>query len=263
MRPQHSILLFITIASLYSCFHSDKNTIHAPIEFHRLKMALDTNANFYLDSVRISKPHKFKVSNHRDFDSVLNTFAYVFDSVQTGNLDLTLSSFLGRVIIKKIDFHSDTTIFISRNELQNFENIDSKIAPTLELNDGDTIVIGLSSMGCFHSLKENIIINKSNGRYLLAFNTTRGRSYGYDPMNLHKEFDSSFQHTIQAFYNDCVKLLRKQAENDKKGLLAMSTTSTYIYIRKGNQVFRLPDIGPLDWDGYDKLIKAIDPPWPK
>ena len=107
------------------------------------------------------------------------------------------------------------------------------------------------------------MISKGADKYNVAFNTTRLKSYGYGNINLKKEFDLSFGKQVKSFHNSCGDFLRQRKADAKKGIARFSTTSAFVYIRKGNFVFKFPDIGPYDWEGYDNLVTAIDPPWPK
>jgi hypothetical protein len=249
------IVIVLLIAFLSSCASSDRR-VKKVRTYSQLRVAVDTNSNFYLDSIRISADYKHRISNYQQYDSLLKQFVYVFDSVANGKIDLTLVSFLNRTRDKKILLQSDTTIIIKESELNNFNDAKARTLTSLDLRDGDTAVIGLSSLGCFHFLKENFIATKIQGKYYITFNSTRGSSYGIPPIHLNKTFDSSFVHTLNNFYKDCKVLLRR-----KSGCL--STTTAFVFVRIRNTVYRFPEIGCGDWKGYDNLLKAIDPPWTK
>lgn len=253
-----NLSFLLILLGLTSCFSASKR-----IEFSKLKIVIDTSANFYLDTVSIKTKYNQYALQYQSYDSVLGTYAFTIDRLEKGKTEIQLVSFLGRVFTKEIDVNCDTTIFINANELGSFEDKVLETMPSLILDDGDTIVIGYSSFGCFHSMKENIVIGKIKDGYDVAFNTSRLKAYGYGNFNTKKNFDSSFSENVNSFYRSCSEFLQDRMEDAKKGIMATSTTSAFIYIRKGNIVFKLPDIGPYDWDGYDKLIAAIDPPWPK
>jgi len=253
MTRLSKLLLIVFTCSLFLCICScnSKDDNH---NYSRLRIAVDSSANFYIDSIRLFSDFAYSGWHFMEYDTTVGGLVYVFDSVVNSPLDITLVSFLDRNYTKSVSIKSDTTIFISHNELNNFEK---EITGTLPvINDFDTIVIGFSSLGCFHSLNESVVISKQTDKYVVEFNTTRGSSYGYAPINFQKVFDSSFDARIRNFYEDCKALIRR---NNFCG----STTSSFIFIRVGNAVYRLPDIGCGDWDGYNKLINAIDPPWPK
>ena len=256
MRLLRILVAVLLFTGLYSCSDPNTKIKGKNTGFSKLRIVVDPNANFYLDSIRISANYKFKVSNYREYDSSLSQDVYMFDSVENGKINLTLVSILNRNYDKNISLQSDTTIIIKENELNNFADAKAKTLTSLNLNDGDTVVVGLSSMGCFHFLKENIIITKTQGTYNVAFNTTRGSAHGLPPMHLNKTFDSSFIHTVDSFYKDCKALLKRRS-------ICMSTTTAFIVVRIGNTVYCFPDIGCGDWQGYDNLVKAIDPPWTK
>ena len=253
MASTKILIAVLFIIGLYSCACSDKKVEGIKTEYSSLKIAVDTNTNFYLDSIRISNNYKFIVSNYRDYDSSINQLVYVFDSVTNGEINLTLVSFLNRTYSRNITLQSDTTITIKVNDLNNFIDADANTLTSLKLSDGESAVVGLSSMGCFHSLKENIVLTKSQGNYHIAFNTTRENAHGLPPMHLQKTFDSSFGNTIANFYKDCKMLLKRKS-------LCISTTTAFVFVRIGNIVYRFPDIGCGDWQGYNNLVKAIDPP---
>ena len=247
-------MAFFFGASLYSC--GDAENKSQSNNYFRLRIALDTSANFYLDSIGLSSAHMIKGSDYEEYDSILKQGVYVFDSVEKGNVKLTLVSILDRSFDKNIIIHSDTTIQIRRNELYNFIDIKIKSLTSISLNEGDSIVVGLSSAGCFHFLKENIIINKTGGKYYAAFNSTRGISKGLPPIHLKREFDSSFVKEINNFYIDCKSLLKTAG-------VCISTTSKILLIRIGNHVYKSPYFGCKDWKGYDNLVNRLDPPWLK
>lgn len=253
-----NLLFCLLVLGLFSCFSASKRT-----EFSKLKIVIDSSANFYIDTISITTNYNQYTLQYQSYDSTLETYAFTIDRLEKGKTVIQLVSFLDRVFKKEIDLAGDTTIFINANELNNFQDEDLKTMPSLRLDDGDTIVIGYSSLGCFHSLKENIIIGKFKNGYTVAFNTSRLKAYGHGNFNAKKNFDLSFSEKVNSFYIACSQFLQDRMEDAKKGLMTESTTSTFIYIRKGNSVIKLPDIGPYDWDGYDKLIAAIDPPWPK
>ena len=52
------------------------------------------------------------------------------------------------------------------------------------------------------------------------------------------------------FYNDCKSLLKMET-------LCISTTSMYVLIRIGNNVYQLPDFGCKHWKGYDNLFNKL------
>jgi hypothetical protein len=260
MRHFKTLMTVLLLAGLSSCTDADTSIKENDIQFSRLRVAVDPEANFYLDSISISSDYKFKFSNYSEYDSLLDQLVFVFDSVEHGSIDLTVVSFLNRTYDKNISFQSDTTIFIPRSDLDNFTDDKANKLTSLNLNEGDTIVIGLSSSGCFQFLKENVIVSKKHKNYDVAFNTTRESVYGNSPMHLRKTFDSSFTSTLNRFFDDC-KTLLKSRKNGK--LICISTTTTNVVIRMGNTVYHLPEIGCGEWRGYDNLIKAIDPPWTK
>ena len=252
MKLLKIILVLFLVAGLLSCLYGDKMKGTSG-GFSRLRIAIDTNANFYLDSISLSAKYKFEVLQRVEYDSALHQLVYVFDSVENGELKFTLVSFLNRTFDKNISLQSDTTIFINSNELNNFTNVEANLLPPLRLNEGDTVVIGLMSTGCWHFYTENLTVAKNKGKYTVGFNSPGEMGYDQPPMNMIKEFDSSFGIKLNNFFNDCKVLLHSN-------ILCVSTTSTFIFLRMGNSVYRLPDFSCRKWKGYEQLIKAFNPP---
>jgi hypothetical protein len=125
-----------------------------------------------------------------------------------------------------------------------------------ELNNNETLVIGFTYRGCFSLFKETITVVKSESGYDMEIYSTRGRelSDSAAPFTIKKSFDSSLAIHLNKF-NDDLEQLPQHTSN--------SNSSAYvIYIKKGNSVWRLPEITG-GWNGYWTLIKAIDPSWPK
>ena len=246
MRVIKLIISLILLLNLHSCTNTEKGVSS---NFFRLKIALDTNSNFYLDSIRLFNIHNSRGYDYQEYDSILKQLVYVFDSVEKGSVNVTLVSVLDRTFDKNLFLRSDTTMHIRNNEINNFIDIHSKHLTSSSFNKGDTIVIGLISNGCFHSTKENIIINKLNGYYNVVFNS-QGSSIEFPYTHLKRVFDSPFSKALNMFYNDCKSLLKMET-------LCISTTSMYVLIRIGNNVYQLPDFGCKHWKGYDNLFNKL------
>ncbi|MBL7747622.1 MAG: hypothetical protein JNM19_09370 [Chitinophagaceae bacterium] len=191
-----------------------------------------------------------------EYDTLLNTEVYVFDSVKNGNVSFTLVSYLDRTYQKTISLESDTTILIRKDELNDFPATKDNIVPSMKLNTGDSLVIALYHAGCYSFFKENISIRKEKDTYHVRFNTPRLNMYGEASIHHKTEFDSSFGTRIDSFYFACNELLKLE-----KRLFCTSTS--VIYIRLGDNVFRMPGFGCTNWPGYYNLINSIDIPWPK
>lgn len=237
--------------ALISCFHASKR-----LEFSQLKIVIDSSANFYLDTIGVSTKYNNYTIQYREYDSSLGQLVYVLGKIEKGKAKLQLQSFLDRTFTKEIQIEENTTIFIKASELNNFQNAQQKTMPSFDLKDGDTIVIGLQSRGCFHFYKENVIVSISDGKYNVAFNNTRPQGYGLGNMNIKRQFGLEFKDTLDIFSAECRKLL-------KRGQDCFSTTTANIFIRQGNLVYEFPDFGCKDWEGYNRLVVALDPPWPK
>jgi hypothetical protein len=246
-----NLLIILLLFEFSSCFQASRR-----VEFCKLNIALDTSSNFYLDTISVTAKYNHYSSDYQSHDSTIGRYAYTFGLVEKGKIKIQLTSFLNKTFIKEVDLAKDTTIIITANELNNFQDIEERKLPSFDLAEGDTLVVGLKSLGCFHFYKENVIVSKNNGKYTIAFNNTRPRGYGLGNMNLKRQFNLEFADTLNMFSVECKKLL-------KRPQTCFSTTSAFIYIRKGNLVYKLPDIGCGDWDGYNRLVAALDPPWPK
>jgi hypothetical protein len=245
-----NLLIILLLFEFSSCFQASRR-----VEFCKLNIALDTNSNFYLDTIGVTTKYNHYSSNYQAHDSTIGRYAYIFGMVERGKIKIQLTSFLNRTFIKEVELTNDTTIIIKTNELENFQDIHEKKLPSFDLAEGDTLVIGLESLGCFHFYKENVIVSKNNGKYSVAFNNTRPRGYGLGNMNLRREFDIKFEDTLKMFSNECSRLLKHGS--------CLSTTTANIYVRRGNFVYNFPEIGCSDWQGYNRLVAALDPPWPK
>lgn len=254
--PFRIFLLIVLIGALISYSCAPKNSKR--MEYSTLKVIIDTNANFYLDSINVSTKYNNYTIERIIIDEALNNqLVYVLDSIEKGEAKLLLTSFLDRTFAKEINIDRDSVVFIKASELNNFQNAERKTMPSFDLKDRDTIVIGLKSIGCFHFYNENVIISKDNGKYNVAFNNTRLRGYGLGNMNIKREFDQYFQDTLNMFSAECKKLFKRNYE-------CWSTNNAFIYIRQGNSIYSLPDIGcEDDWQAYNRLIAALNPPWPK
>jgi len=251
--PFQSFLLLLPFG-LVTCFYTPPPQRESPNL--QVRVVIDSTANFYLDTVSVSAEYYHRSLEYPKYDSTLGRYAFVFDGLEKGETKIQIASFLDRALYKEIDLKKDTAIFIKTNELNNFHDAKEMKIPSFDLNDGDTIVIGLESLGCFHFYKENVIVSKSNGKYKVAFNNTRPRGYGLGNMNIKKEFNLEFADTLKMFSAECKKLIKHRS-------FCVSTTTAHIYIRKGDSVYKLPDIGCGDWQGYNRLVAALDPPWPK
>jgi hypothetical protein len=246
-----NLLIILLLFEFSSCFQASRR-----VEFCKLNIALDTSSNFYLDTIGVTTKYNHYSSNYQAHDSTIGRYAYIFGLVEKGKIKIQVTSFLNRTFIKDIDLSKDTTIIITANELNNFQDIEERKLPSFDLLEGDTLVVGFQSIGCFHFNKENLIVSKNKEKYNVEFNNTRARPYGLGNMNIKREFSSNFADTLNMFSSECKQLL-------KRSQTCFSTTSANVYIRKGNLVYKLPDIGCGDWNGYDRLVAALDPPWPK
>jgi hypothetical protein len=246
-------LLFLLPFGLATCFYTAPSP--QKTRYAQLKISIDSSANFYLDTVSVITKYGNSTAGHQKYDSASGKYAFVFE-VEKGKVQIQVTSFLNKTFTKEVDFDKDTIIFISAVELGNFHDEKERTLPSFDLIEGDTIVIALSSLGCFHYYKENIVVSKRNDKYKIAFNNTRLRGYGLGNMNITKEVDSSFVDTLDMFVAQCKELLKAKQ-------FCFSTTSANVYIRKANSVYKLPDIVCGDWQGYNRLVASLNPPWPK
>src|SRR5689334_20322024 len=76
MRLQKILIAVLLIILFYSCAHPETKVKGKNPSFSRLRIAVDTNSNFYLDSVRISDNYQGRGSNYLQYDSSLKQLVY-------------------------------------------------------------------------------------------------------------------------------------------------------------------------------------------
>lgn len=253
MRLVFSILIVLGFLLAFNrCTNSAKKKIS------NLRIAIDKDANFYLDSIQLSSSHKDDV--HQQFDSAVNSMIYVFDSIATGPATITLVSVLNKTVQKNIQINKDTTVWIYANDLPSFAPPvrNEKYFPDFRIENGDSLIIGFIGSGCFNNVKETMVIKRSNDVYRIKYNTNRLRNYkNCGLIHFEKTFDTSFAKQLDSFHNSCHDLFKLSKE---KGLYAVSTTSIEIYILKNGSVFQLPESGTFsNWKGYANLVNLLNP----
>jgi hypothetical protein len=241
-----AVFSLLAITVLLSCQPAGNKQLWKP-GFSKLKVIIDTGSVFYLDSIRLSAPWKY-TQFVTSWDTTMNTDVYVFDSVQNGELSISLVSFLSRTCDKKIILASDTTIFVSKNDIRSFSEQKEGELPDRKLSEGDTLVVGLRTIGCFGGSKQCLEIVKSQGMYHTNWHTTWPVYSNVQLKNVH---DSSYSEKLDKFYRSCEKVVMRPRDTS---FWHSSTLITSLYIRKGNLVYPLPDEGEMCSNPYYALL---------
>ncbi len=224
---------------------------------YNLSIVIDTASNFYLDSITIDKSFRADSipGNYPSvYDSAYKSYAYRFDSVEAGELVISLQSRLDKQYHRQIALESDTTIFLSKNELPVFitGNPDNLIFASMTA--GDKICIGYGSSGCFHHYRDKIIIKRDADDYLIDFYSTRTISRDNKPTKTSKRLRPDFKDSLAVFQATIADFIRNNN-------LDVCTTSQSFYIQRNDTVYRIYDGTCNGVIRYAAIIKPIMPEW--
>lgn len=274
MTRQFLILIPITCLLLGSCsVSSDKS--HIPTGYSKLTVVVDDSSHFYLDKVLVEDDSSaLKLS--KDYDTIRKTLVYVYDSLPNNEYEVTLASLLNKDLKLPLTLIKDTVIIVNKSQLPNFEAIGSANSLLSELRNTDTLCIAYSSIGCFHNYSTKTLIYKSETGFTAEFTTdTSHDSKTQQIISIKRSFPTSFSDTLKKLELNCMEGLSKQQEiiilcnkelsKAKNAMDSMrasirlysSTTSSAIYLNKGNKVFVLTNSGINEIPFYYGFMNAL------
>lgn len=274
--PQHfKTLIIIACFLLGACSTVLSDKKHIPEGYSKLTVVTDKSSNFYLSKVLVTDDStEFKLS--KDYDTNRKTFVYVYDSLRNNEYEITLASLLNRDLKFPLTLIKDTVIIINKSQLQSFDTVSSADNFLSDLQDTVTLCIAYSSTGCFHNYSDKTLIYKTGGSFTAEFTTdTSHDSNTQQILSIKRQVPTSFSDTLKVLELGCMEGLSKQQEIKKqcdkelsKAKDAMdslratlwlysSTTSSAIYLNKGNKVFELTNMGINENPYYFRFMKAL------
>ena len=248
---------------------------HIPEGYSKLTVVVDDSSNFYLDKV-IAKNDSAEFKLLKDYDTVRKTFVYVYDSLRNNDYEITLASLLNRNFKLPLTLVKDTVIIIGKSQLQNFDTTGNATSLLSGLQHTDTLCIAYASMGCFHNYSNKTLIYKNQNGFTAEFTTdTSHDSKTQQIVSIKRQLPASFLDTLRKLELGCMEGFSKQQEIRKycdkelsKAKDAMdsiratmwlysSTTSSVIYLNKGNKVFKLTTNGINEIPFYFGFMNAL------
>jgi hypothetical protein len=221
--------------------------------YSKVRVIVDSAAHFYVEAVLTSPQFFDDNSTDTEFDSVHGTWAYTCSKAKNGPIEVALFSLLNGLCTRKIDLRSDTTIFISKNELPKFRLENDETPDLAHMQAGQEISIGLHLQGCFGGYFEKLSIHKKEKGYSVQFGSMRS----YEPVNLEKDLGEDFSDTLALFQ----KRFKRFFNGGITGFC--TTTSTFIFSNKTSfWKFRNMDC-TNDSTGYEELLRSLNIPWPE
>jgi hypothetical protein len=262
------LVLMLALAGLFFLWDFGFFKKHAAKEdYSNLRVVIDTAARFYIDSVTISASHYNKDFAISRFDSATNTWGFVFDSVKTGTVDITIASLLNTAYTKKINVQSDTSIFIAKADLPAFQIGKKPDIDLLAMQPGEEVTLGMSRQGCFGGFTEKIIVKKKEKGYSVSFFSTRKGEL----LSFKKELEDNFTDTL-AVFQECFRDYFKPKWTFRSRTIqsnyivvtfrGCTTQSTYIF-SKLNSAWKFHDSDCTNNTGYEILLRALQVPWLK
>lgn len=252
---------------------SDKK--HIPEGYSKLTVVVDDSSNFYLDKV-IAKNDSAEFKLLKDYDTVRKTLVYVYDSLRNNEYEITLASLLNRNFKLPFTLVKDTVLIIGKSHLQNFDTTGNATNLLAGLQNTDTLCIAYASIGCFHNYSNKTLIYKNQNGFTAEFITdTSHDNKTPQIVSIKKQLPASFLDTLRKLELSCMDGFSKQQEIKKycdkelskakdfwdsakaTSRLYSSTTSSKIYLNKGNKVFELTNNGINEIPFYSGFMKAL------
>jgi|GEM_PF-4569804 len=246
-----------------------------PEGFSKLTVIVGDSSNFYLNNV-VMENSDSSVNLSLEYDTIRKKLIYVCDSLKNSEYDLILNSVLNRKFVKPITLISDTTVYINKSELPAFDTLNRLTGILTDFQVDDTICIGYISSGCFHNYSNKTIIYRKDGNFIAEFTTDTSHDYKKSQiLSLKSKLPSSFSDTLKQLELACmaglVKQLAVRRNLDKQLVNAKdmwdssrmsmiwfsSTTSSSIFINKGNRVFELTNNAINEIPYYDRFMSAL------
>lgn len=252
---------------------SDKKSI--PEGYSMLTIVVDDSSNFYLDKVIVKNDSaEFKLS--KDYDTVRKTLVYVYDSLRNNEYEITLVSLLNRNFKLPLTIVKDTVLIIGKSQLQNFDTTGNATNLLSGLQNTDTLCIAYVSIGCFHNYSNKTLIYKNQNGFTAEFTTdTSHNNKTQQIVSIKRQLPASFLDTLRKLELGCMEGFSKQQEikrycdkelsKAKDAMDSMratmwlysSTTSSAIYLNKGNKVFELTNNGINEIPFYFGFMNAL------
>jgi hypothetical protein len=252
---------------------SDKKRI--PEGYSKLTVVVADSSNFYLDKV-IAKNDSAEFKLLKDYDTVRKTLVYVYDSLRNNEYEITLASLLNRNFKLALTLVKDTVIFIDKSQLHNFDTTGNATNLLSGVQNTDTLCIAYASIGCFHNYSNRTLIYKNQNVFTAEFTTdTSHDGKTQQIVSIKRQLPTSFLDTLRKLELGCMEGFSKQQEIKKycdkelsKAKDAMdsmratmwlysSTTSSAIYLNKGNKVFELTNNGINEIPFYFRFMNAL------
>ena len=253
---------------------------YIPEGYSKLRIVLDDSSHFYVDEIWVTTSNK-KYRLLESYDTTIRKLIYSYDSLRNNEYTIVLSSLLNKDFKTFVLFTKDTLLKIGKTQFVNFEPIGDNILGLTDLTQTDTLCIGYESQGCFHHYKSKTIIYRKGEGYVAEFiRDTSQRRNAQQIMHLKGDLVASFSDTLRKF-EQCLlsgfktqaamqKICNQRLSEAKDGMDSMranmmmftSTTSSVIYLRKGNKVFELSNAVINDIPYYDNFLRALNL-WPK
>lgn len=243
------------LSLLFSGCHSQ-----AGKKFYKLRVAIDNDEGFYLDSIYLNAPYQRNQISPEypvmEYDTLTPLAYFRFDSVQSGELTIYCQSQLNSLFEKKILLHSDTTIIIRQNELPAFQKTSFGELDIDSLSIGEKMTLSVSMSGCFNQHKEKMIIERAESDWKLIFTSTRQTDFNGHGQYTRKEITLpvAFLDSLQVFSKSMVEF------EANAGFGGCTTNYTY-YAQKGNRYATCNDGTCSDFIRYNALQKLILPEW--
>lgn len=273
MARYFTMFIIISCILANACSRLDKMKI--PKGYSKLIVVLDSNSNFFVDKV-VAESDLVQYKLFKNYDTKKNDIVYVNDSLQNNTYQITLISLLNRSLCLPLTLTKDTVIVIKRSQLQNYETVDDARHLLTDLQNTDTVCIAYSSIGCFHQYSNRTLIYGNRDGFLAEFVTDTSRDDRYQKIvSIKRQLPFSFIDTLKRLEHSCVdgfyrqQKIRIQCERDlakaKTATDSMranfgfytSTTSSSIYLNRGNKVFELTNNGINEIPYYYEFLKAL------
>jgi hypothetical protein len=238
---------------LPSCLNNKKEI---PEGRSKLTVTVDSNAIFFLSTIT-AEVDGSKYQLERQYDDTLKSFKYVYGKIQNNEYSINLSSLLNRTYTFPLTLTKDTTIFIDKSQLQNFEILGKENYALTDFQTNDTIYFGYEQQGCWGHYFDLIRIVKNPNDFTVEVKTdTSQNKAGNKLVVLKNNLSLNFSDSIKKLELACLELFKKQQENlikygkeikqAKTGMDSarldyfrynMSTLTKNLYVIKGNKVF--------------------------
>ncbi len=268
-------ILFIVFClfSLGCSIHPDQNRI--PEGYSKLTVAVDESPNFYLDKVLVINESS-ELKPIQKYDTIRKEFVYVFDSLRNDKYEMRLTSLLNKSLNFPLTLVKDTVITIHKSKFQNFDTAASAISLLSDLQSTDTLCIAYKSRGCFHNYSNKTLIYKTKNGFTAEFSSDTSHDMMFQQiLTIKRQLPMSFIDTLKKLEIGCMEGLSRQREIKKrrdKGLSKAknaidsmkayigywSTTSSAIYLNKGNKVFELTSEDIIEIPYYYRFMRALE-----